>query len=86
MLQKQGSGIGLVLLCRYGFEEDKMTNQCVAQVLLLMIISSVAIALYLEAKNKEKCFADIVANSVLIFVWEILGLLVLSLIKVAIGV
>ena len=45
-----------------------MTNQCVAQVLLLMIISSVAIALYLEAKNKEKCFADIIANSVLIFV------------------
>ena len=63
-----------------------MTNQCVAQVLLLMIISSVAIALYLEAKNKEKCFADIIANSVLIFVWEILGLLVLSLIKVALGV
>ena len=68
LLQRRASGFGLALLCRYGFKENKMTNQCVAQVLLLMIISSVAIALYLEAKNKEKCFADIIANSVLIFV------------------
>jgi len=63
-----------------------MTNQCAAQVLLLMIISSVAVALLLEAKNKEKCFADIIANSVLIFVYEIFGLLILFLAKVAFGV
>ena len=65
-----------------------MTNQAVAQVILLMLCSSFLIPLLFSIKTvgRKVDFADVAANAIFLFFGEVLGILLLCLIKVALGV